>query len=118
VKQFKASEWKEGDKVVTRSGHSIRILCVDRASQFCVVGTLMPLEIDLMEWDELGRSRSGMESASDLLIKPKKVIMWSNVFRDLDGIIHFGIAHSSKEKAAKEKCTSRWLGIAETVWEE
>jgi len=100
VREFKASEWKEGDKVVARNGTSIRVLCIDKPGVFCVVGITMPLGASLLTWDEFGSyyNVGGGESEFDLFVKPIKVTKWMNVYKDASGDFVAGTIFDTRGK--------------------
>jgi len=118
VREFKASDWKEGDRVVTRSGDSVRILCVDRTGHLCVVGTTMPLETLIYQWNEFGKyhSTDGVESKLDLFVKPKPITMWVNVYRDEQGEATAGTIMDTFAKAETIKHENSV--VAKIEWEE
>lgn len=69
-KPFDIEEWKNGAKVETRDGRSVRILCTDVKSAYSIAAAVMSKdgEETVTEYDAYGHFCSGSEDYCDLVI--------------------------------------------------
>ena len=123
MKQFSLEEFKKNPnrKVVTRDGHSVRIICTD-AKNDCPIIAL----VDYDEGEELffykpdGTCIVDFESKVDLLFAPEKKVIWGNLYSTQLGTTFSGDFYKTEEAALKEKAKdfSKYITTFKVEWEE
>ena len=105
MKPFTLEEYLKNPsrKVVTKDGHSVRIICTDADGKAPVVALIK------YEYEEIadkfrqdGTSLSGWGYRRDLFFGPEKREGWVNVYRNVRGATVFGLPYSTKEEALDE----------------
>ena len=123
MKQFSLEEFKKNPqrKVVTRDGHSVRIICTDAKNDCPIVA--------LVEYDELeelffykhdGTCIVEFESKVDLFFAPEKNVIWGNLYSTQLGTTFSGDFYKTEEAALKEKAKdfSKYITTFKVEWEE
>lgn len=125
MKQFNIEEClKNPDrKVVTRDGHSVRIICTDRISDYPVVALVSnEYSEDLISYTKDGEVYINLEDDYDLFFAPEsktKKVLWMNLYKDADGDIASGDFYETKEEAFENRSTGlTYLGTSKVEWEE
>ena len=109
-------------KVVTRSGRSVRILCTDAKGDCPVFG--LALDTDGSEFPIMcaANGESEFEEENDLFFDTVKMNGWVNIYRDDDGFSSLGYLLETEESAINEinEKSDRYKHIAtvKVTWEE
>lgn len=121
MKQFNLEEYlrlkEEGKepRVVTRNGHSVRIICTDRKS--CIPLVVL-VEEDNIEYIEM-YTTDGIYPANhdyDLFFAPTKHEGWVNLYKCKD-CAHVGRIHATEEEA-KAKALNGLIATVKIEWTE
>ena len=105
MKQFSLNEYLSNPsrKVVTRDGHSVRIVCTDAMSTHPVVALVRyDNDEDIESYSSDGKWSNKPESALDLFFAPEKKEGWVSLYRNVRGNLVFGLPYSTKEEALDE----------------
>lgn len=126
MKQFDLQEYlKNSDRrIVTRGGHSVRILCTDRKPDGHPVVALVQDEEhweSTHEFTAQGKPSSG-DSSDDLFFVPEKKTGWINFSRIAQGnageITYTGAVYPTKEEAIAGYSGVGLLDTIKIEWEE
>ena len=125
MKQFSLEEYLKNpnQKVVTRDGHPVRIICTDHDNiSYPIVGAIKGYDFPFCFGEDGYVVGSKCNNANDLFFASEKHEVWVNVYRrsseDVGGI-GFGCTYSSEEEAKEGIVPS--LDCVATVkveWEE
>ena len=124
MKPFSLEEFKKNPsrKVVTREGHSVRILCTDAKGDYPVVALVKKSENtdDVHIFRENGLYLEGHEVNVDLFFAPEKKEGWVSVYRNVRGAIFFSTTYSTKEEAidALYDDEDKRIDTIKVEWEE
>lgn len=119
-KPFDLEAAKAGNKVITREGWPVRILCFDKAvnSDYSIVALVKnPDGFEVIEiYNTSGLCNSGCTDPSDLFMAPVKVMKWALIMPARKRAIIYGTQEAA-EQAAAEIGVLRPL-ITPIEWEE
>lgn len=123
MKQFSLEEFKKNPnrKVVTRDGHSVRIICTDAKNDYPIIAL-----VDYDDAEELffyktnGICIVDVQSKVDLFFAPEKKIIWGNLYSTQLGTTFSGDFYKTEEVALKEKAKdfSKYITTFKVEWEE
>ena len=123
MKQFSLEEFKKNPnrKVVTRDGHSVRIICTDAKNDYPIIAL-----VDYDDAEELffykpnGICIVDVQSKVDLSFAPEKKIIWGNLYSTQLGTTFSGDFYKTEEAALKEKAKdfSKYITTFKVEWEE
>lgn len=103
MKQFSLEEFEKNPnrKVVTRDGHSVRIVCTDAVGRSPIVGLINFGDKDVVDQFMENGSwfNNGVNYDRDLFFAPEKKEGWVSVYRNERGAIFFSTPYSTKEEA-------------------
>lgn len=125
MKKFYLERYLENpkQKIVTRTGKSVRIICTNADSEQCVIGLVRLKEEEAaFNYYKDGRHLEKSDSNQDLFFATEKKNGWINVYKDDEyerGCRFSGGIFNTKEEAL-EHLTSRYTSV-DTVkieWEE
>lgn len=125
MKRFNLEEYlaNPSREVVTRDGHSVRILCTDARNSNYPIVALVSLnggtEI-LSGYTKEGTRLCDKIHLDDLFFATKKREGWINMYRNSDGISWLSHNYfTSKAEAEKEgKKSNKYLSTIKIEWEE
>lgn len=125
MKEFNLDEYLKNpsQKVITKDGKSVRIICTDAKQDYPVIG-LLSLD-DKSEttvyYKKNGRWLADNQDYWDLFFAPIKREGWINVYK---GVIENHLpyvgqkVYKSKEEAIKNKCSDCYFTTLKIEWEE
>ena len=126
MKQFDLQEYLKNPTrpIVTRDGHSARIICTDRISDYPVVALVIcEYSEDLISCTNDGKVYTNLEDDYDLFFAPEtktKRVGWMNVCKYGDDK-HFslvgGVIHPTREQALTER-PDYVVDTIQIKWEE
>ena len=127
MKEFNLTEYLKNpsQKVVTRDGRDVRIICTDFKSQMDkpIIAIMKEDENKESVWNFSKNGKyhlpENKESSKDLFFAPTKIERWINIYKDKDITYLPGIIHDS-EKEAKEaiKGDPEFIATIKIEWEE
>ena len=125
MKQFNLQEYlaHPEQKIVTRDGKKVRIICTDAKSIYPVIG-LVDNGIcgeRLISCQKNGRESNDIcESANDLFFVPEKHEGWVNVYKEFESNSHYmgRICNSEEEAKKKTDINGIYLATIKIEWEE
>ena len=123
MKQFSLNEYlaNPSRKVVTRDGHSVRIICTDADGKAPVVALIKYEDEEIADkFKQDGTSLSGCGYRRDLFFAPEKRGGWVSVYRNVRGNIFFSSPYRTKEEAldALYDDTDTRIDTIKVEWEE
>lgn len=123
MKQFNLKEYLANPlrKVVTRDGHSVRIICTNAMSTHPVVALVRyDNDEDIESYSSDGKWSNKPESALDLFFAPEKKEAWVSLYRNVRGNLVFGLPYPTKEEALDELYddTDTRIDTIKVEWEE
>ena len=125
MKEFNLDEYLKdpSQKVITKDGKSVRIICTDAKQDYPVIG-LLSLD-DKSEttvyYKKNGRWLADNQDEWDLFFAPIKREGWINVYK---GVIENHLpyvgqkVYKSKEEAIRNKCSDYYFTTLKIEWEE
>ena len=125
MKEFNLDEYLKdpSQKVITKDGKSVRIICTDAKQDYPVIG-LLSLD-DKSEttvyYKKNGRWLADNQDYWDLFFAPIKKEGWINVYK---GVIENHLpyvgqkVYKSKEEAIRNKCSDYYFTTLKIEWEE
>ena len=125
MKEFNLDEYLKNpsQKVITKDGKSVRIICTDAKQDYPVIG-LLSLD-DKSEttvyYKKNGRWLADNQDYWDLFFAPIKREGWINVYK---GVIENHLpyvgqkVYKSKEEAIRNKCSDYYFTTLKIEWEE
>lgn len=124
MRQFSLEEYLKSpeQKVVTRVGSRVRIICTNRMADYPLVAL-----IDNEGWENLFcYTRDGIAATAasnddrDLFFAPTKKDGWVNIYKDTYGDTHLGRVYTSKEEAEAmaKSCGLFYVTTIKIEWEE
>ena len=115
MKQFSLEEYLKNpnQKVVTRDGHPVRIICTDHDNiSYPIVGAIKGYDFPFCFGEDGYVVGSKCNDANDLFFAPTKHEGWVNVFKG-------ACIYESKKSAEKEgKSCKNYITTAKIEWEE
>ena len=123
MKEFNLDEYLKdpSQKVITKDGKSVRIICTDAKQDYPVIG-LLSLD-DKSEttvyYKKNGRWLADNQDEWDLFFAPSKREGWVNIFKDEDLPFINGDIYESKDKAEEEAIGEPdYIATIKIEWEE
>ena len=125
MKEFNLDEYLKdpSQKVITKDGKSVRIICTDAKQDYPVIG-LLSLD-DKSEttvyYKKNGRWLADNQDYWDLFFAPIKREGWINIYK---GVIENHLpyvgqkVYKSKEEAIRNKCSDYYFTTLKIEWEE
>ena len=124
MKEFNLDEFKKNpsQKVVTRDGRSVRIICTDAKGDEPIIALVynnIREEENVYTYNRDGYFYNNNDSCLDLLFASIKRKGWVNIYKD-EGITYLpGIIHDSEEEAKKAiKGDPYFIATIKIEWEE
>ena len=108
-------------KVVTRDGHSVRIICTDHDNiSYPIIGAIKGYKFPFCFSEDGYVVDSKCNNANDLFFAPEKYTGWINVYRNSDtGHTYAGAVYDSKEDTEKRKIIDEnYVTTIKIEWEE
>ena len=126
MKEFNLDEYLKNpsQKVVTRDGREVRIICTDMKSRYKIVGLVYDKKDDTESveiFQENGTLFNHTTSNYDLFFAPVKKEGWVNLFKDKEINYPYipGIIHDSEEDAKEAiKDDPDFITSIKIEWEE
>ena len=123
MKRFSLKEYlaNPSQKVVTRDGKPVRILCTDAKGDYPIVGLIYYPHGDEREVPENYTENGSCyidndESSSDLFFEPIKKEGWVNIYKDnINRAV--GAVYTNKEEAEKNR-TACHVATIKITWDE
>ena len=125
MREFNLDEYLKNpsQKVITKDGKSVRIICTDAKQDYPVIG-LLSLD-DKSEttvyYKKNGRWLADNQDEWDLFFAPTKREGWINIYK---GVIENHLpyvgqkVYKSKEEAIRNKCSDCYFTTLKIEWEE
>lgn len=122
MKEFNLDEFKKNlsQKVVTRDGRSVRIVCTDAKNEFPIIALITNDDKEiLMDYNNNGKVSLDEITDLDLFFEPIKKEGWVNLFKDEELPFINGDVYKS-EKDAKEAAIDEpdFIASVKIEWEE
>ena len=131
MKEFNLDEYLKNpsQKVVTRDGRNVRIICTDRKSVSLENLETKPLPIVALVFEkdrkqeglfcyyEDGRLSVKQNTSHDLFFAPTKKEGWVNIYQDPNEFPRTGNIYEAKEEAIKNK-DRNYIATVKIEWEE
>ena len=122
MKEFNLDEFKKNpsQKVITRDGRSVRIVCTDAKNEFPIITLITNDDKEvLMDYNNNGKVSPDEMTDLDLFFEPIKKKGWVNLFKDEELPFVNGDVYKS-EKDAKEAAEgeSDFIASVKIEWEE
>ena len=122
MKEFNLDEFKKNlsQKVVTRDGRSVRIVCTDAKNEFPIITLITNDDKEvLMDYNNNGKVSPDEMTDLDLFFEPIKKEGWVNLFKDEELPFVNGDVYKS-EKDAKEAAIGEpdFIASVKIEWEE
>ena len=125
MKEFNLTEYLKNpsQKVVTRDGREVRIICTDMKSEYPIIAlvTMGDRTETPIYYNDNGGWIADKKDDWDLFFAPTNTNRegWINLFRDEDIVYLTGIIHDSEEAARKAiKGESDFIATIKIEWEE
>ena len=126
MKQFNLEKYLKNpsQKVVTRDGREVRILCTDRRSEFSIIALVFDMtqqEDVVLSFQKDGKYAFRGEQDLDLFFAPSKREGWVNVFRNKDGSYTENSIYETEKRAKEvigEKHKNFYVTTTKIEWEE
>ena len=123
MKQFSLEEFKKNPnrKVVTRDGHSVRIICTDAFGKSPVVGLIKFDDKELVDkfMEDGSWFNNGLDYERDLFFAPEKKEGWVNLYRkNEDCVITGDLILKTKEEAINCISSEDYVATTHIEWEE
>ena len=121
MKEFNLEEYLKNpsQKVVTRDGRAVRIICTDAKGDEPIVALLYNKNRDeenVYTYNRDGRFYKN-DSCLDLFFAPTKREGWINLYK-LDYETFLGNIYQSEEEAKKKKSQDNYIDTIKIEWEE
>ena len=122
MKEFNLDEFKKNlsQKVVTKDGRSVRIVCTDAKNEFPIVALITNDDKEvLMDYNNNGKVSPDEITDLDLFFEPIKKEGWINLFKDEELPFVNGDVYEN-EKDAKEAAIDEpdFIASVKIEWEE
>ena len=122
MKEFNLNEYLKNpsQKVVTRDGREVRIICTDAKHEFPVIGLVLNKKYnneDTYNFAENGRWTYINEDVLDLFFAPIKQEGWVNLYK-IGTKFEFGNVYNTEEEALNKKSNQNYVATIKIEWEE
>ena len=123
MKEFNLTEYLKdpSQKVVTRDGRAVRIICTDYKSDYPIIGLVTIEENKELAYNFQKNGEyyfTDKESSLDLFFAPTKKKGWINIFRCKTDL-YIGDVFETKEAAEKMgKLSKNYITTIKIEWEE
>ena len=122
MKEFNLNEYLKNpsQKVVTRDGREVRIICTDAKQDYPIIALIKINEKteSTIYLKENGRWNDGVEDEWDLFFAPKRE-GWVNIYKRMSNCLYVEESiYSSKEYAIKNKFGDSYVTTIKIEWEE
>lgn len=122
MKEFNLNEYLKdlSQKVVTKDGRKVRIICIDAKNEFPIVALITNDNKEvLMDYNNNGKVSPDEMTDLDLFFAPTKREGWVNIFKDEELPFINGDIYKS-EKEAKEEAEGEpdYITSIKIEWEE
>lgn len=123
MKEFNLEDFKKNpsQKVVTRDGRDVRIICTDMKSEYPLIALAINKDDNkesLLNYKENGKYFYAV-SENDLFFAPTKKEGWVNIYKRMTKCSYVEESiYSSKEIAIKNKCGDNYITTTKIEWEE
>ena len=122
MKEFNLTEYLKNpsQKVVTRDGRAVRIICTDAKGDEPIIALLYNKirdEENVYTYNRDGYFYGNNDSCLDLFFAPTKREGWINVYKNDYNERGIGYLHSSEEEAIKNK-DRNYITTVKVEWEE
>ena len=122
MKPFNLEEYLKNpsQKVVTRDGREVRIVCTDAKNDFPIIALLCCSDNkeDVCTYHKNGHTLNEYESPNDLFFAPIKREGWINLYQNNSRRDRIAGDVFPSEKEAKEGKTIRYITTIKIEWEE
>ena len=122
MKQFNLEEFKKNpsQKVVTRDGRLIRIVCIDTKNEFPIIALLSNDNKEvLMDYNNNGKVSPDEMTDLDLFFAPNIKKGWINIFKDNNGTYTSISIYQTKDEAEEVgKKSNYYISTHKIEWEE
>ena len=122
MKEFNLTEYLKNpsQKVVTRDGREVRIICTDANNDFPIIALVYCSDNkeDICTYHKNGHTLNTYESPNDLFFAPVKREGWINIYRLKDDKRTIGCVFESEEEAKKKKSQDNYIDTIKIEWEE
>lgn len=121
MKPFNLEEAKAGKPVITRAGHTARVVCWDRKDKYFPILALVGEREESFYFTIDGRFYNTVESRLDLFMADEKKEGWINLYHKMTNKNErwSGNIYSSKEDAiSKGGTSSNYITTIKIEWEE
>ena len=122
MKQFNLEEFKKNpsQKVVTRDGRLIRIVCIDTKNEFPIIALISNDNKEvLMDYNNNGKVSPDEMTDLDLFFAPNIKKGWINIFKDNNGTYTSISIYQTKDEAEEVgKKSNYYISTHKIEWEE
>ena len=122
MKEFNLDEFKKNlsQKIVTRNGRSVRIVCTDAKNEFPIVALVTNDNKEvLMDYNNNGKVSPDEMTDLDLFFAPTKREGWVNIFKNNNGTYTSISIYQTKNEAEKVgKESNYYISTHKIEWEE
>lgn len=122
MKQFNLEEFKKNlsQKVVTRDGRLIRIVCIDAKNEFPIIALITNDSKEvLMDYNNNGKVSPDETTDLDLFFAPNIKKGWINIFKDNNGTYTSISIYQTKDEAEEVgKKSNYYISTHKIEWEE
>ena len=122
MKAFNLDEYLKNpsQKVVTRNGRKVRIICTDAKGKYPVIALISNKNGDEVsfEFTKDGLRSEGCENSLDLFFEPIKREDWVNVYRFLSGPYCGDVLETKEEAEKMGKLSKNYITTIQIEWEE
>ena len=122
MKQFSLEEYLKNpnQKVVTRDGHPVRIICTDHDNiSYPIVGAIKGYDFPFCFGEDGYVVGSNCNDANDLFFAPKKRKGWVNIYQDhIFGNLYCSRIYTSEKEAKSDAFIEPAYTTAKIEWEE
>ena len=122
MKEFNLDEFKKNlsQKIVTRNGRSVKIVCTDAKNEFPIVALVTNDDKEvLMDYNNNGKVSPDEMTDLDLFFAPTKREGWINIFKNNNGTYTSISIYQTKNEAEKVgKESNYYISTHKIEWEE
>ena len=122
MKEFNLDEFKKNlnQKVVTRDGRSVRIVCTDAKNEFPIIALITNDDKEvLMDYNNNGKVSPDEMTDLDLFFEPNIKKGWINIFKDNNGTYTSISIYQTKDEAEEVgKESNYYISTHKIEWEE
>lgn len=122
MKEFNLEEFKKNpsQKVVTRNGREVRIICTDMKGEYPIVALICEGDEErVYTHSKDGYLLGSLGTKYDLFFAPTKKKGWVNIYKRMTKCSYVEESiYYSKEIAIKNKCGDNYVTTIKIEWEE